>query len=139
MDIDFFVSSLIILDKLLAGRPGVLLKEALNHRVEKEGLSIEDAIIEGHKQGKTIKQLLAMPEQDGAMFSDGLSYVCSCFVAAIWKAGGLFEGMEINATEFTPRDVYQIKFFSEEKPRDCLLYTSPSPRDQRGSRMPSSA
>ena len=25
------------------------------------------------------------------------------------------------------------------KPRACLLYTSPSPRDQRGSRMPSSA
>ena len=24
-------------------------------------------------------------------------------------------------------------------PRICLLYTSPSPRDQRGSRMPSSA
>ena len=29
----------------------------------------------------------------------------------------------------------------EYKPKymDCLLYTSPSPRDQRGSRMPSSA
>ena len=26
-----------------------------------------------------------------------------------------------------------------EKEKDCLLYTSPSPRDQRGSRMPSSA
>ena len=25
------------------------------------------------------------------------------------------------------------------KVEDCLLYTSPSPRDQRGSRMPSSA
>ena len=25
------------------------------------------------------------------------------------------------------------------KPYTCLLYTSPSPRDQRGSRMPSSA
>ena len=25
------------------------------------------------------------------------------------------------------------------KPETCLLYTSPSPRDQRGSRMPSSA
>ena len=25
------------------------------------------------------------------------------------------------------------------KPKNCLLYTSPSPRDQRGSRMPSSA
>ena len=27
----------------------------------------------------------------------------------------------------------------EDQPRTCLLYTSPSPRDQRGSRMPSSA
>ena len=26
-----------------------------------------------------------------------------------------------------------------ENLNDCLLYTSPSPRDQRGSRMPSSA
>ena len=26
-----------------------------------------------------------------------------------------------------------------ESPHICLLYTSPSPRDQRGSRMPSSA
>ena len=27
----------------------------------------------------------------------------------------------------------------EDQIKDCLLYTSPSPRDQRGSRMPSSA
>ena len=27
----------------------------------------------------------------------------------------------------------------EVSPEGCLLYTSPSPRDQRGSRMPSSA
>ena len=27
----------------------------------------------------------------------------------------------------------------ETSPNGCLLYTSPSPRDQRGSRMPSSA
>ena len=37
----------------------------------------------------------------------------------------------------------QIQFLNEETARtkygDCLLYTSPSPRDQRGSRMPSSA
>ena len=31
--------------------------------------------------------------------------------------------------------------FGSDQPQDyiCLLYTSPSPRDQRGSRMPSSA
>ena len=28
---------------------------------------------------------------------------------------------------------------SKAEPEDCLLYTSPSPRDQRGSRMPSYA
>ena len=28
---------------------------------------------------------------------------------------------------------------NNEEPNTCLLYTSPSPRDQRGSRMPSSA
>ena len=32
---------------------------------------------------------------------------------------------------------FKEAFFSY--PDDCLLYTSPSPRDQRGSRMPSSA
>ena len=31
------------------------------------------------------------------------------------------------------------RFFNPEAYRICLLYTSPSPRDQRGSRMPSSA
>ena len=29
--------------------------------------------------------------------------------------------------------------YSDQQYKDCLLYTSPSPRDQRGSRMPSSA
>ena len=37
-------------------------------------------------------------------------------------------------TVFKHRDEY-YKYVH----RDCLLYTSPSPRDQRGSRMPSSA
>ena len=31
------------------------------------------------------------------------------------------------------------RYPSRAKLEDCLLYTSPSPRDQRGSRMPSSA
>ena len=35
--------------------------------------------------------------------------------------------------------LYYHKVIDLAKPEDCLLYTSPSPRDQRGSRMPSSA
>ena len=30
-------------------------------------------------------------------------------------------------------------YLKQQQPERCLLYTSPSPRDQRGSRMPSSA
>ena len=33
----------------------------------------------------------------------------------------------------------QLWWYCEQHPSICLLYTSPSPRDQRGSRMPSSA
>ena len=43
-------------------------------------------------------------------------------------------------------DLAELDFFSPEVQecpfgvyQHCLLYTSPSPRDQRGSRMPSSA
>ena len=46
---------------------------------------------------------------------------------------------EASATEI---DEDKTKFFNisnEKQLKDCLLYTSPSPRDQRGSRMPSSA
>ena len=32
-----------------------------------------------------------------------------------------------------------IRRIFDRRMNDCLLYTSPSPRDQRGSRMPSSA
>ena len=40
--------------------------------------------------------------------------------------------LKINAKELILKELLPLS-------RDCLLYTSPSPRDQRGSRMPSSA
>ena len=52
--------------------------------------------------------------------------------------------IKVEATKFTEvgyvgRDVEQIIRDLVEASISCLLYTSPSPRDQRGSRMPSSA
>ena len=38
---------------------------------------------------------------------------------------------------FTPKKMIVVQ--PKEQPRVCLLYTSPSPRDISGSRMPSSA
>ena len=45
------------------------------------------------------------------------------------------------STRSDRRDIENDRLFARRSPRDsaCLLYTSPSPREQRGSRMPSSA
>ena len=48
------------------------------------------------------------------------------------------EKREIQKEDIIPLDVYTEKR-RELRKNICLLYTSPSPRDQRGSRMPSSA
>jgi len=47
--------------------------------------------------------------------------VCSAYVAAMYKAGGLFGDYEVNGTEFVPRDVYSLNFFDEEYafPEEC--------------------
>ena len=44
---------------------------------------------------------------------------------------------QIKAAESSENE--RLDAWFETKFKDCLLYTSPSPRDQRGSRMPSSA
>ena len=56
-------------------------------------------------------------------------------------------GRRYSRKEFSPDD-FSVRYFTYRyepitetvlSGRTCLLYTSPSPRDQRGSRMPSSA
>ena len=60
------------------------------------------------------------------------------------SAGGLLHlGFEISAllkAGYAQADLRSVDGVTEDAlQRACLLYTSPSPRDQRGSRMPSSA
>ena len=45
----------------------------------------------------------------------------------------------LNPTNFTLTTEGAAAYYNEALYNSCLLYTSPSPRDQRGSRMPSSA
>ena len=56
-------------------------------------------------------------------------------LGAVARAGGAGDGVLHRVQHDLPVD----RFLAGDGVRDCLLYTSPSPRDQRGSRMPSSA
>jgi len=81
---------------------------------------LKEIAVEAFKQNKSIPELFAMVEEEGLMYSDGNQYVCSCFVAAIWKRAGVFGDLEINSTEFTPRDIYQLNVFDEKVDESCL-------------------
>jgi hypothetical protein len=59
-------------------------------------------------------EVVAWPEQDEWIYMNGKSLVCSSFVISIYKAGGLFGNMTIQATEFTPKDTYQLNFFDDQ-------------------------
>ena len=55
-------------------------------------------------------------------------------------ASGLGSGDGLTTLYYYSEDIYETPVVTEGvEGVPCLLYTSPSPRDQRGSRMPSSA
>lgn len=57
----------------------------------------------------SLEDAMAIVEEDGWKYTgqwhDGESMVCSAFVAAMWKAAGLFDD-PVNAVEWGPKDVY---------------------------------
>lgn len=95
--------------------------QALNKRLGTDGLNIQGLTEEAYKQGMRLDEVMGMVEQDGWRYSgigldNSYSYVCSAYVAAIYKAGGLFGDMDINASEFATKDVYVLDFFDETSP-----------------------
>ena len=91
------------------------------------------------------------PEQMQGLFPEGY-YFCYAFYGLTWAEAAMRDN------SLTAQAIDEIRWcldklespagkeaFSPNLPPDhgmfysCLLYTSPSPRDQRGSRMPSSA
>ena len=65
-----------------------------------------------------------------------------CFVAAIAATSSAQNEYQANKPSNRMREKAKQFSLADTAPQDCricLLYTSPSPRDQRGSRMPSSA
>jgi hypothetical protein len=100
-----------LLEKISRSTVDLIIGEALNQRVGTKDKKIHEVAYEAAKRNQTLEELMAMPEIEGWDYSDGHNYVCSCFVIAFYKNGGMFDDMEINSTEFTPKDVYQLNIF----------------------------
>ena len=70
---------------------------------------------------------MAIKEQDFWVY-EGLhprgewSFVCSSYVIALYKASGLLADYDIQATEFTPRDLYTLNVFDRNwtKTEACM-------------------
>lgn len=110
-----------IAEKIYPPIGAMMLGEGLNLRLGTKNLTIVEASALAAKRGISFEDLLAIPENDDWVYSDGPSRVCSCFVVGFYKAGGLFGDLKIHATEFTPRDLYQLNFFDKnyKRPKIC--------------------
>jgi len=116
LDINFAYMAFTLLSHFDKKVGELLIGEALNHRLGTTGLDLGQIPAEASRQGRTMNSLFAEVEVEGTPYSDGPQYVCSCFVAAIWKRAGIFGDMEINATEFTPKDIYELQVYDTTTP-----------------------
>lgn len=116
-----------MLEHIIPDTVNLFFNQALGLRLGLDpSATLAEIAAEAASQGLTVQQVMAMPEQDGWKYTgehpDGLSYVCSAYVTSMYKAAGLFDDMEINATEFAPKDVYSLTFFDPEfeRPQVCI-------------------
>ena len=98
-----------------------MFTEALNKRLNVEDKNISEIAELAAQRNMSVLDVMAIPEQDGWEYTglgpnDGRSWVCSAYVAAIYKAAGVFGDLEINSTEFATMDVYIMKLFDTKTP-----------------------
>lgn len=95
---------------------------AINKRLGSEYLNVAQIEVEAAKQNTTIPDLMAQVEVEGWWYPDGISYVCSSFVLAAYKHAGILGDLILQATEFTPRDVYTLNIFDRDyqRPQACI-------------------
>lgn len=82
-----------------------------------QDLDLYGVIDEIEKRGLTFDELLAIPEKDEWVYSDGKSTTCVAFILAMYKEAGLFGPISksIQVTEFT--------VITQLSPYTCQIHT----------------
>jgi len=89
-----------IMERIAPKQAFIFFTEALNKRLGTEGKNIGEIAMIAAEQELSMEDVMAMVELDGWEYTgeeprDGLSYVCSAYVAAMYKAAGLFEPFDV--------------------------------------------
>jgi len=107
-----------MVENIIPGAIYNLFIEGLNKRLNSDCADLPCIANTAALSMMSIQDVMAIPEQDGWIYTglpnDGMAFVCSAYSASVYKAAGLFDNYTINATEFTPRDVYLMDFFDKE-------------------------
>lgn len=96
--------------------------EGFNMRLGTSAQSIAEVWEELYRRDLTPEEVLRMVEKEGWKYSTGPNYVCSSLVASVYKMAGLFGDLEIESTELTPKDLYELDIFDltgDKLPRGC--------------------
>ena len=94
--------------------------------------ALTNALIENAAQGGTLDSRLETAKRVETLFLPGTGNIQE-------RTEEFFLSLERLSALPTESTLRSAVVHSASELSDCLLYTSPSPRDQRGSRMPSSA
>ena len=97
--------------------PNKYFSQGLNKRLGTENLNFNEVLVEALNKKIKFKQLLIVPERDKWIYKNkirpGRSMVCDVFVLSFLKSSGLFKNIDIDVSEFTPKDLYQLKIFND--------------------------
>jgi len=118
-----------IVGKIAPNTIDIFFNQGMNKRLGTTGLDIEELTAYAAERQMGLDDVMALPEIDGWLYTGLMaegetytSYVCSAFVTYMYVAAGLFDDLEINAPEFTPKDVYTLNFYdlNFDRPQACL-------------------
>ena len=96
--------------------PNIYFSQGLNKRLGTNNLHFSEVLFELLKRKIKFRELLTIPEEDKWIYNNkirpGRSMVCDVFVLSFLKKSGLFKDYQMEVSEFTPKDLYQLKIFN---------------------------
>lgn len=114
MDNEHLLLIIGIIEKIKAPLAMTFLGYTMNMRLGTTNLTSSELAVEMSKRGLVFEDVMTIPERDDWLYHDGENWVCSALVVGLYKVAGLLDDMDIQAHEFTPKDIYMMNIFDKD-------------------------